>query len=54
MKALKTVRKVSDNNYKPPENIIKPLNNNPTFNYSNRKVLKKNQLILLMKLKIVI
>ena len=51
MKALKTVRKVSDNNYKPPENIIKPLNNNPTFNYSNRKVLKKKPINIVNEVK---
>ncbi len=50
MKALKIIRKNTDNNIKTPDNILKPINNNPTFN-SNRKVLKKKPINIVNEVK---
>ena len=50
MKALKSIRKNTDNNIKTPDNILKPINNNPTFN-SNRKVLKKKPINIVNEVK---
>ena len=50
MKALKSIRKNTDNNINPPDNIVKPINNNPTFN-SNRKDLKKKPINIVNEVK---